>query len=148
MYNTCVLLFFSDVFLSLNGSVIPDHGYVLISDIGSTDNGALTCHTNSEEDVGFWFTPGDTPISARGVLGLRTRRDHMIVRLLRNATTGNPNEGIYNCFIDNDHAVYIGLYYNGGGMYWVIGIGELLVMFRFYFLSDPCHHVLPSPIHP
>ena len=32
--------------LCLNGDIIPNHGYVVISDIGSTDNITLICHTN------------------------------------------------------------------------------------------------------
>ncbi|CAI8013812.1 Neogenin, partial [Geodia barretti] len=35
-----------DVFLSLNGAVIPNNGLLNISDIGSTDNTALLCITN------------------------------------------------------------------------------------------------------
>ena len=142
VYNTCVLFVFTDMFLSLNGSVIPDHGYVLISNIGSTDNRALTCHTNRQEDVGVWYTPRGTSISGHEEPGLRTRRDHMVVRLLTNAATGNPNEGIYNCSTDDGYSVYIGLYYNEGGMSMTICIGELLVMFlsfvvlMYYLIPD------------
>ena len=40
------LVSLTDVYLSLDGTVIPNHGYVEISDIGSTDDFALLCHTN------------------------------------------------------------------------------------------------------
>ena len=32
--------------LTLNGDYIPNHGYVVISGIGSTDETALICNTN------------------------------------------------------------------------------------------------------
>ena len=40
----------TDVYLSLNGEVIPNHGYVEISDIGSSDITALLCHTDRPAD--------------------------------------------------------------------------------------------------
>ena len=50
--SLCLLFWFlvevhsQTVYLSLNGDIIRNHGYVVISDIGSTDNTALLCHTN------------------------------------------------------------------------------------------------------
>ena len=41
-----IIVIQTDVYLSLNGDIIPNHGYVLISDIGFTDDTALLCHTN------------------------------------------------------------------------------------------------------
>ena len=38
---------FTAVYLSLSDQIIPNHDYIVISDIGSTDNTALICHTNS-----------------------------------------------------------------------------------------------------
>ena len=39
--------FYAGVYLSLNGVIIPNHGYVVMSDIGSAgDDTALICHTN------------------------------------------------------------------------------------------------------
>ena len=41
------------VYLSLNGSIVPNHGYVVISDIGTAnDDTALFCHTNHPADSG------------------------------------------------------------------------------------------------
>ena len=50
--NSECLIIIEDVYLSLNGDIIPDHGYVMISDIGSTDNTALLCHTNCPATLG------------------------------------------------------------------------------------------------
>ena len=53
---------FIGVYLSLNNTIIPNHGYVMISDIGSTNNDSLLCHTNKAapsdgNSGGNWFAP-------------------------------------------------------------------------------------------
>ena len=47
-HSSLLVLFTSstDVYISLNGEVIPNHGYVQISDIGYSYSTALLCHTN------------------------------------------------------------------------------------------------------
>ena len=119
---------FSDVYLSLSGRVIPNHGYVVISDIGTAgDDTALLCHTNRPADMnnnrhsgGDWFGPDGTTVLPFGtaVPGFRRNRDPMVVRLYRNTATGPPAEGIYYCQILDDtdtlQRVYVGLYNNGG----------------------------------
>ena len=123
-----------DVYLSLNGSIIPNHGYVVISDIGTAnDDTALLCHTNrpptgSGNSGGDWFGPDGTEIAGNAVPGFRRNRDPMVVRLYRNTATGPPEEGIYYCFIHDDtdtvQTVHVGLYNNGGGntlfVYWTM----------------------------
>ena len=123
------------VYLSLNGIVIPDHGYVVISDIGTVgDDTALLCITNrppptgSSNSGGLWFDPDGTEIAGNAVPGFRRNRDPMVVRLYRNTATGPPAEGIYYCFIHDDtdtvQTVHVGLYNNGGGdtlfVYWTM----------------------------
>ena len=118
----------TDVYLSLNGEVIPNHGYVEISDIGiSDDDTALLCHTNrppppgSIQSGGHWFAPDGTEVGSLGstdVPGFERNRGPMLVRLKRNS--GTPNEGIYHCNM-NDAAetpqkIYVGLYNTGGGI--------------------------------
>ena len=49
----------TDVYLSLNGGVIPNHGYLDISDIGSTDTTALLCNTNRPPPPGSTISGGD-----------------------------------------------------------------------------------------
>ena len=118
------------VYLSLNATIIPDHGYVVISDIGSTDDTALICHTNRSADFtnyrgfhsgGDWFAPDETTVSFDGndVPGFRRNRSPMIVRLLRNTATDPPSEGIYHCLVKDDiftlRTIDVGLYNSGEG---------------------------------
>ena len=116
-----------DVYLSLNGEVIPNHGYVEISDIGCSDTTALLCHTNKPapdgaNSGGDWFAPDGTRVggfSSTDVPGFGRNRGPMVVRLRRNS--GTPDEGIYHCAIQEQGAtsttkVYVGLYNTGGGM--------------------------------
>ena len=123
LYQYLVLL--TDVYLSLDGTVIPNHGYVEISDIGSTtDDSALLCHTNfppppgSASSGGDWFAPDGTNIPSSDVPGFARNRGPMVVRLRR--TSGDPPEGIYQCTIQDATStvqiVYVGLYNTGGGI--------------------------------
>ena len=124
-----------DVFLSLNGAVIPNHGYVLISGIGSSDDTALLCHTNRpppsggpNTSGGEWRAPNGTKVMVTSVTGsgFRINRGSMVVRLNKitdtnAASTGTtPSEGIYWCSIKDAvmirQTVYVGLYNSGGGM--------------------------------
>ena len=117
----------SDVYLSLNGVVIPNHGYVIISDIGTAgDDTALLCHTNrpptsgSSNSGGDWFRPDQTEVmSGSTAIGFRRNRGSMVVRLYRNTATDPPVEGIYYCQIEDDtnmaHIVSVGLYNSVGG---------------------------------
>ena len=117
------------MYLSLNGDVIPNHGYV---DIGSTDSTALLCHTNrtatlgppenpeNQHSGGDWFAPDGTRVDGTDVPGFRRKRGRMVVRLLRNTATDPPAEGIYDCVVEDDtltpQTVYVGLYNSGGGI--------------------------------
>ena len=131
---TCTLLCYIGVYLNLNDDIIPNHGYVVISDIGSTDDNALICHTNRPGNVtgivgtnsgGDWIAPNGTTVGFGGrytstVPGFIRRRGPMMVRLLRNTATGTPSEGIYHCLVEDDtlteQTVYVGLYNSGGGI--------------------------------
>ena len=121
----CIL----DVFLSLGGGIIPNHGYAIISDIGSTDDTALLCNTNRPPNGlssgGNWFGPdgtrvGDTFNGEDNVAGYIRDRDPMVVRLRRNTATDPPAEGIFQCQIEDAtflfQTVYVGLYSTEGGM--------------------------------
>ena len=122
----------TDVYLSLNGEVIHNHGYVEISDIGSSDIAALLCHTNkppppwSVNSGGDWFAPDGTTVgvvASTDVPGFGRNRGPMLVRLRRNSNTV-PNEGMYQCSVNDAtetvQRMYVGLYNTGRGMQKVI----------------------------
>ena len=124
-----MLLFnISDVYLSLNDEIIPNHGYVVISDIGSMDDTALICHTNRPATYtgvnrphsgGNWFAPDATRVADRDVPGLIRNRAPMTVRLLRRTATGSPPEGMYEYLIEDStqkiQVIYVGLHHMGTG---------------------------------
>ena len=98
---------------------------MVISDIGSSGNTALLCHTNKPpydryNSGGDWYAPDGTRVDGTDVPGFRRKRGPMVVRLLRNTATDPPAEGIYECVIDDDtftpQTVYVGLYNSGGGI--------------------------------
>ena len=122
---------YTGVYLSLNGRIIPNHGYVVISDIGTAgDDTALLGITNHPADSGTmnnphsggdWFTPDGTRVpTGTAVPGFRRNRGSMVVRLYRYTATGPPAEGTYYCQIQDDtntlHTVTVGLYNSRQGM--------------------------------
>ena len=117
------------MYLSLNDVIIPNNSHVVISDIGSTENTALTCNTNRpvinnfniRHSGGNWYGPSGTRVGTIGsdnVPGFVRTRGPMAVRLLRNTATDPPSEGIYHCVVEDDtmteHTLYVGLYNSGG----------------------------------
>ncbi|CAI8054765.1 Receptor-type tyrosine-protein phosphatase S, partial [Geodia barretti] len=116
-----------DVFLRLNGAVIPNNGLLNISDIGSSDDTALLCITNRPppsgnppNSGGNWLAPDGTRVGDKDnndVQGFVRNRGPMVVRLKR--TAGTAAEGIYRCSVnDTDstpHSLYVGLYTSGRG---------------------------------
>ena len=113
------------MYLTLNGDYIPNHGYVMISDIGSNNDTALICNTNNvttHVQNRDWFAPDRSAVGNQGdgdVAGFVRNKAPMMVRLHRNTTTGTPFEGIYYCVVEDDaftyQTVYVGLYNSGGG---------------------------------
>ena len=93
-----------------------------ISNIGSSDDTALLCHTNrpppsgSSHSGGEWYAPDGTRLSLDEVPGFVRNRGPMVVRL--KASTGDPVEGIYRCEVNDNtetqQTVYVGLYSDGG----------------------------------
>ena len=119
----------SGVFLQLNDDIISNHGYVLIDDIGTSNDDALLCRTNGVATTGdintegHWFSPNGVRVTNdfQGVPGFRRTRSKMVVRLLQiYMYTSTPAEGIYHCKVQDDtfklQTVYVGLYNSGGGM--------------------------------
>ena len=113
----CNLL--TDVFLSLHGVVITNNGIVDISDIGSTDDTALLCHTDILPQDGDWTAPDGTRIFASDVPGVARSRGPTFLRLKK---AGTPPEGIYTCVIktaaNTFETRHVGLYNQiGTGMF-------------------------------
>ena len=114
------------LFLSLNVSVIPNISRVVISDIGSTDNSALLCHTDLHiagypHSGGNWFGPDKTRVHGNDVSGFVRNRGPYVVRLLRNYNDPTPPvEGIYTCNISDSSLIFriffVQLVAPGGGM--------------------------------
>ena len=109
---------------------------MVISDIGSTDDTALICHTNRpatltgiagyNDSGGDWVAPNGMPVGFGGihtssVPGFRRTRGPMMVRLLKNTTTDPRSEGIYHCLVEDDtlteQTVHVGLYNSGRGIH-------------------------------
>ena len=118
----------TNIGLSLNGEVIPNHGYVEISNIGSSDSTALLCHTNRSVSPGHsnsggdWFAPDGTKVESfhsTDVPGFVRTRGPMLVRIRK--TRGDPDEGIYWCDVNDatetPQTVYVGLYNTGRGIH-------------------------------
>ena len=143
----------SDVYLSLNGAVIPNHGYVEISEIGYTYDSALLCHTNRPPRYGSspnlhsggdWFAPDGTRVHGTTVPGYTRNRAPMVVGLIR--TSGDPPEGIYRCTIQDAASTfqitaYVGLYKTRQG-----NLPYAIYCYKPH-LSRSCHTVWWCELH-
>ena len=111
------------MYLSLNGTIIPNHGYVDISDIGPTTDTALLCYTNrppppgKADSGGDWLGPDGMVLNKNSDI----ERGPMVVKLRR----VHNNEGIYKCVVQDrnmiNKTVYVGLYSSSTikGMYFM-----------------------------
>ena len=117
------------VYLTLNGKLIVNHGYVLISDIGSTDDTALICNTDRptldhrRNSGGEWYAPDETRVRREDVPGFTRNRGPMRARLRRYMDTDPPAEGLYHCTIEDStfilQNIFVGLYNTGQGIVFV-----------------------------
>ena len=121
-----MIIVYVDVFLGLNGAVIPDHGYVAISDIGPSDNNALLCNTDypGTPTSGDWYAPDGTRVYGTDVPGVIRNSGYKVVRLKR--TIGTAPEGIYWCSVldaaSTLRTVYVELYNHEGGNVWFLNV--------------------------
>ena len=134
----------TDVYISLNGGIIPNHGYVEISDIGYSYRTALLCHTNrpairsyTSHLFGKWLTPERDRVGYYDGTGLWSDIYSMAVRLFR-STYGTADEGIFACEIKDAtetlQTVYVGLYNSGEG---IASFSVYTSMFIAFLLSLP-----------
>ena len=114
------------VYLSTISGILPNHGYVELSDIGFTDENALLCLTDlptcCTDGTGSWYDASGASIGSQdssGVPGFYTNRSDQVIRLIRYNDTSFV-EGIYYCEVPDSNnttlTVYVGLYNSGGGM--------------------------------
>ena len=106
------------MYLSLGDRIIPNHGYVVISDIGNTFYNSLLCHTNSYQ---LYYPDGDwfSPTNSTDIEGFYTGTSRFVLQLYRSNTGEQPINGIYHCTVRDDtlkyQTVYVGLYNSGSG---------------------------------
>ena len=115
------------VVVVLNGAVIPNHGFVLLDNIGESSN-SLRCLTENRnccaraqvpgnDILGNWFYPNDTAVANSGEMwDFYRNRGQSVVRL--NRRRGGEN-GIYHCVIPDaagvNQTMFIGLYTSNTG---------------------------------
>ena len=122
-----VLSLLLGVYLSLRGMIIPNDGYVLVSDIGFDGTGLLCntdrsdcCRSSDGAAQGHWYLPDGTQVgsftqedaaSTDRIFFYRNRATG-IVRLSRR---GNPlQRGRFRCEIPNADGALVNLYVNIG----------------------------------
>ena len=113
--------------LVLNGTVIPNHGLVLLEDIDESDAQSLLCLTNRTDccqppqspggEIGNWFFPNGSRVLNKGDgWDFYTNRGPSVVRMHRRR---GGVTGIYYCKIPDDNAgvqiLYVGVYTNTTG---------------------------------
>ena len=110
----------------MNGAIIPNHGFVLLDNIGESID-SLLCLTDlpaccsppyAESALGNWFFPNGTRVPSSGnQWNFHRNRGQMSVLLSR--TRGGAN-GIYRCYVPSetkDHQLYVGVYAANSGRY-------------------------------
>ena len=110
----------------LNGAVIPNHGFVLLDNIGESHD-ALLCLSDQlaccrppysgQQAIGNWYFPNGTRVPSSGAQwDFHRTRGQMVVSLHRRR--GGEN-GVYRCEIPDAmnvfQTLYIGLYTNTTG---------------------------------
>ena len=122
------------MYLNFGGENLPTHGYVAISQLGTTEDTALVCRTDQANCCdggnieGGWFNPNGTMVefNANSSQGFYSSGGSDGIRLLRGS--GIPVEGIYTCRAtdssSNTQNVFVGLYNEDGGT--CIGINHFL----------------------
>ena len=102
----------SDVYISLNGDIIKNHGLVVVNSIGFNYSTSLLCHYDGHLDANCeldWFKPNGSRITTDSAEQSTT--SNMVVSLTR--TTAIAMKGIYHCALCNGNAsrkVYVGIY--------------------------------------
>ena len=144
LWHSSLLISSTDVYLSLYGEVIPNHGYVEISEIGYSYRTALLCHTNrpairsyTSYLVGKWLTPERDRVEYYDGSGFWSDIYSMAVILFR-STYGTAEQGIFECEIKDAtetlQTVYVGLYNSGEG---IASFSEIRINVHCIFIISP-----------
>ena len=123
------------VYLSLNNVIIPNDGYVLVSDIG-IDFRAIICNTNKSDCcragdtpdgvvLGHWYYPDGSEIQSFTTQeGANPTRDYFfrdryirIVRLNRHGVPPERNRGRFRCEVPDANGINVTQYVNIGEYY-------------------------------
>ena len=127
--NNCFITFLApaDIHMFINGTPVPNHGYVLLEQIGEVDSETLVCVTNNTECcsnetvTGEWLFPNGShiPHSSQG-LGFYTSKSSQKVHLHRKHGSAS---GIYRCEIPDTSGVqqtlYAGIYSKSSGKFFI-----------------------------
>ena len=131
--------------LVLNGTVIPNHGLVLLEDIGESDAQSLLCLTNRTDccqppqspggEIGNWFFPNGSQVLNMGDgWDFYRNRGPSVVRMHRRR---GGVTGIYYCKIPDDNAgvqiLYVGVYTNTAGQLTLLDVFMQTFTFSFNF---------------
>ena len=115
--------------MALNGAIIPNHGFVLLDNIGESVDSLLCltdlpacCRrpytTGAVSALGNWFFPNGTRVPSSGnQWNLHRTRGQMRVILQRRRGGAN---GIYRCYVPGQtksHELFVGLYAANSGRY-------------------------------
>lgn len=106
----------ADVYLTLNGEVIPNHALVNLGDIGTI--GRIQCHSNDPGHGGTWHAPDGESYNKRNpnYFGFKFTTGQNFSTLEK--VSENPTNGIYECLINEKeitHTLRVGIYDDGKG---------------------------------
>ena len=117
-------------YISIGGETLPSHAFVELSDVGSTVDVSLQCHTDLSTCCsgaqgihrGDWYFPDGTRLSFPSVTeGVSMSRGARRVSLIRTNSVSDVESGIYRCEIPTTfdpstrEVVYVGIYNTAGG---------------------------------
>ena len=109
--------------LNFKGNNIPNHGYVDLTTVGTSDPNDVQCHTDlltccsgaQGPDRGDWYFPNGNRLPFSSSSDVYEGRGDQVVRLFY--TSNGGTSGIYHCDVptsDGRKSAYIGLYISGG----------------------------------
>ena len=109
----------------MNGAIIPNHGFVLLDNIGESNKGLLCltdlptcCRHPVVGAAGNWYFPNGTRVPSSGdQWDFHRTRGQMMVLLHRRR---HGATGIYHCDVPGqtkNHNLYVGVYTANSGRY-------------------------------